>query len=262
MPAPNDTNDLPEGVELIRNFGGCLQPSSALVDLLVHARNTYDWPSGTGAHQSQQTILNLEATVAHLLNKLTPSAAHAIVEQVSNWAGNNARSHAVIEDAQHSTKVQMQGAINLLLGASGAPGNGLNALSALPGVSLVIATKIYRFCLPQAGAAVDRHASYFFNSLNIVAPHQQPTKATQFLREWTNRRRTTTRLAIYSPARYTHNRNEFTNSYLPLLSQIAGVLNALPPAPYTCAATGQPQRWRPADIEMAAYYWWACQGSR
>lgn len=186
--------------------------------------------------------------------------AHAIVEEVSRWARNNAVSRTAIANATTDTKKQMQKAITLL-GSPDGPGPGLDALSCLPGVHLVIATKIYRFCLPHIGAAVDRHVSYFFNSLDVVSSSQPTTKATHFLREWSNGRRASTRLGSYSPARYTHNRREVTDCYLPLISQIAGELNA-PFAPYTCAATGLSQAWRPADVEMAAYYWWACNGSR
>jgi len=259
MAAPDYTTDLPEGVELVRIFGGGLQPSPGLVDLFVRARSAYDWPAGTGAATSQRTILSLEATVGGLL-ALTPTGAHAIVEQVSLWAGNNALSHAAIARAPYATKVQLQNAITLL-GPPGGPGPGLDALSALRGLSLVISTKVYRFCLPSIGAAVDRHASYFFNSLDVVSSSQPSTKATHFLREWTNGRHASTRLGIYSSAGYTRNRQEVTNCYLPLLSQIAGELNKLG-ARYACAATGLPQAWRPADVEMAAYYWWACNGSR
>ena len=260
MPAPNDTIDLSQGVELILHANGRLEPSPALVALLVAARSGYDWPAGTGPNHSQQTILNLEATVAGLLNNLNTTTAHRIVTEVSRWAGNNASSHANIVHAAEETKVHMLNAITALDAADG-PGVGLDVLSNLPGVSLVIATKIYRFCFPLVGVAVDRHASYFFNSLDVVAPNQQRAKATHFLREWANGRHTSTRLRIYDRAGYEGNRKEYTNNYLPLLSRITEALNGLT-APYNCAATNQRRSWRPADIEMAAYYWWACHGSR
>lgn len=231
-----------------------------LVDLLVHERGAYDWPADTGAAHSQRTVLNLEASVAGLLGALTPTTAHAIVEQVSSWAGNNAVSHGTIVSATQATKIQMQNAIALLC-ASGVLAPGLDALSGLAGVSLVMASKIYRFCVPKQGAAVDRHASYFFNSLDVIYPNQPRTTATRFLREWTNARHASTRLGTFTTARYSQNRQEFTGTYLPLLSAIAAELNMLH-RPYTCAATGKPQGWRPADVEMAAYYWWACRGSR
>ena len=163
--------------------------------------------------------------MAGLLCGLTPIGAHVIVERVSRWAGNNVVSHAAIANATAATKIQMQNGVSLL-GSPGGPGPGLDALSRLRGVSFVIATKIYRFCLPHIGAAVDRHASYFFNSLDVVSSSQPTTKATHFLREWTNGGRASTRLEIYSPARYTRNQQEVTDCYLPLLSQIARELDA------------------------------------
>jgi hypothetical protein len=260
MPAPNDTLDLPQGIELILHANGRLEPSPALAALLVEARSHYDWPAGTGPNHSQQTILTLEATVAGLLNNLNTTTAHQIVTMVSHWAGNNASSHANIVCAAEETKEQMLNAITVLDAADG-PGGGLDILSKLPGVSLVIATKIYRFCFPLVGVAVDRHASYFFNSLDVAAQNQQRAKATHFLREWANGRHTTTRLRIYDRAGYKGNRKEYINNYFPLLCRIAEALNRLP-ASYTCAATNQHRRWRAADIEMAAYYWWASHGSR
>jgi hypothetical protein len=40
-------------------------------------------------------------------------------------------------------------------------------LNNIDGIRLVIATKVYRFCHPDIGAALDRHVSYFVNSLEI-----------------------------------------------------------------------------------------------
>jgi hypothetical protein len=140
------------------------------------------------------------------------------------------------------------------------PGNrtaALVALCNLPGISLVIASKIYRFCAPQVGAAVDRHASYFFNSLPVV----NEGKASHFFREWSNGRHTSSRLAIYSRADYNRNLTEYVENYLPLSANIASEVNAFP-ALYSCAATGQRRSWTPADVETASYYWWACNGSR
>jgi hypothetical protein len=128
---------------------------------------------------------------------------------------------------------------------------GLDQLCGIPGLRLVMATKIYRFCCPEIGAAVDRHASYFFNSL----------KATSFQREWSTGKRSTSRLAIYGAGNSKRNRNEYLDVYLPLLKQIADYLNRLG-FTYKCATTEKSKVWRPADVEMAAYYWWACNGPR
>jgi hypothetical protein len=147
----------------------------------------------------------------------------------------------------------MQAAIgNLLIPASAR--HGIETLCLLPGISLVIASKIYRFCAQQTGAAVDRHASYFFNALPGGA-------ATNFRREWANANHTSSRLAIYIPPWLNYNTDEYFDSYLPLLLCIANALNGAH-AQYLCAATQARRNWTPADVEMAAYYWWACHGSR
>jgi hypothetical protein len=235
--------------------------SEALVDLLVSSRTTYDWPAGTGAAQSQQAILDLEVSVAKLLASLSGETAHSIMALASEWAGNNACSHEAILCASGATKDRMYRAVSLLVQAPDGPRRGLDALCGLRGVGLVIASKVYRFCLPQIGAAVDRHASYFFNSLDVSGPDQRAEKATHFWREYADGRRTSTRLATYSPQGYEQNLDEYVRVYLPLLAGIAAALNRLARR-YGCAATGQDRTWRPADVEMAAYYWWACHGAR
>ena len=255
MAPPNDAPSLPAGIVLTRATNNQCSPAQPLINLLLQARNEYDWPSGTGAAQSQQTILNLEASVrAHLAN-LTPANAHAIVVAVSLWAGNNANSHAQIVGALPALKVQMQTAVSCLV--NGQECAGIDALCALPGISLVIASKIFRFCSPVQGAAVDRHASYFFNSLQVVGGGA----ATHFVREWANGRHTTSRLAIYNQPNYTRNKSEYLSAYLPTLSCIAQAMNANA-VTYTCAARNIQVNWTPADVEMAAYYWWATNGAR
>lgn len=255
MAPPNDAPSLPAGIVLTRAANEQCNPSQPLINLLLQARNGYDWPSGTGAAQSQQTILNLEATVrAHLAN-LTPANAHAIVVAVSLWAGNNAKSHAQIVGALPALQVQMQAAVSCLV--NGRECAGIDALCALPGISLVIASKIFHFCSPVQGAAVDRHASYFFNSLQVVGGGA----ATHFVREWANGCHTTSRLAIYNQPNYTRNKSEYLLAYLPILWCLAQAMNANA-ATYTCAARNIRVNWTPADVEMAAYYWWATNGAR
>lgn len=256
MSAPNDTQDLPQYVALIHYLARQLQPTPALVKLLVTARNGYDWPAGTGAYKSQQNIQNLEASVVGRLAVLSVHAAHAIVTDVSQWAGNNAKSHADIVGATSTQQGEMQHAISNLC-IPGRESGAIDALCNLPGIGLVIASKIFRFCAPQAGAAVDRHASYFFNSLPII----NQGMACYFVREWSTSRHTNSRLAIYSDHNYNRNRTEYVESYLPLLAKIANELNIMP-APYKCAVTNLYRSWTPADVEMAAYYWWARNGSR
>lgn len=133
----------------------------------------------------------------------------------------------------------------------------LNKLCQLPGISLVIASKIFRFCAPQIGAAVDRHSSYFFNSLPIVGYGL----TTRFSREWANGGHTASRLANFNETGYARNRDQYIQSYLPILASISSALNETG-RQYRCAATGQMESWNPADIEMAAYYYWARHGAR
>lgn len=111
--------------------------------------------------------------------------------------------------------------------------------------------------MPLVGAAVDRHSSYFFNSLPVIGHGF----STNFRREWANGRHTTSRLAIYQAARYRGNRTEYFAAYVPLLMCIARQLN-VGGHQFVCAATGAIKQWTPADVEMAAYYWWAGHGAR
>ena len=259
MPEPNDSA-LPQGVELTRRVDGKIGLSQALVTLLIDARNGYDWPEGTGATESQQTVIDLEACVAALMNQLDPGNAHAIMRRVSDWAQNNKRAHGAIVNATADSKVKMMNALNLLNDPAQIR-EGLDTLSEIPGINLVIASKVYRFCCPQTAAAVDRHASYFFNSLDIVSLDQGRAKATHFKREWPRGSHTYSRLATFNPGYYKRNRQEFTEVYLPLLVCIAAELNTLH-AQFTCGASGELKNWRPTDVEMAAYYWWASNGAR
>lgn len=257
MPLPNDAASLPDNAVLTYDANGQCNLSETLINLLLQARNQYDWPARTGAAQSQRNILDLEGEVQNRLAHLSPATAHSIVIDVSRWAGNNANSHANIVSALPVHQSQMHTAISCLV----SPGQeciGIDALCALPGISLVIASKIFRFCVPNHGAAVDRHASYFFNSLQI---DDDGSTVTNFIREWSNGRHTASRLAIYSQANYLQNKTEFFLAYLPILSCIANAMNANGYF-YTCATQNILVNWRPSDVEMAAYYWWAINGAR
>jgi len=222
------------------------------------ARSAYDWPAGTGATESQQTILALGADVAQWMQGLNKEIAHHIVTKVSKWAGN--RKHNAVVQATPVVREKMPKAL-LLFNAPDGPANAIDTLVDLPGIRLVIASKIFRFCCPPVGAAVDRHTSYFFNSLEFISPEGRRDRATNFRREWSHSRHTASRLAIYTQASYTRNLDEFVAVYLPLLCSIANTLNAIP-APYHCAATGEQKNWCPTDVEMAAYYWGACNAPR
>jgi hypothetical protein len=257
MPRPNDYT-LPTGVEAHRLTIDSLSLSDALVNLLVDARSAFAWPAGTGATESQQTILALEADVARWMQALNEENAHRIVTKVSKWAGN--RKHYEIVQATPDGRGQMLNSLKLF-NAPGGLGNAIDALSNLPGISLVITSKIFRFCCPSVGAAVDRHTSYFFNSLEFISPEGRRDRATNFRREWSNGQHTASRLATFNTISYARNRHEFVTVYLPRLRSIANALNAIP-APYHCAATGEQKNWRPTDVEMAAYSWGACNAPR
>lgn len=259
MPLPQDSK-LPAGVYINRLSNGTLGVSDMFVELIVTSRSNYDWPENTGASKSQKTIIDLETQVANWLVQFSPTNAHAVVQEVSKWGGNNKDSQAEIDAASPDTQVQMSSAILHIMNAS-TLSNGLDKLSELPGLRLVMATKVYRFCCPNVGAAVDRHASYFFNSLEVANSNNTHYNATNFRREWANGKHTKSRLAIYNDRYHRINRDEYTGVYLPLLAEIAASLNQLGKT-YICAATKQSKAWRPADVEMAAYYWWARNGPR
>jgi hypothetical protein len=194
--------------------------SANLADLLVVARQDYDWLAGTGAGVSQGRIIALERSVGASIAAWAPASAHQKMSDVSEWAGNNADSHAQIVDATPAQRIKMQDAIRDLLVPDNA-GAGIITLCALPGISLVIASKIYRFCSPATGVAVDRHASYFFKSL----PVSGGAFSTSFQRESANGRHSGSRLAIYSASRLSRNRDKYLNVYLPLLRIICKAEN-------------------------------------
>ena len=252
MPQPNDALVFPLGIQLL--YGGYC-PSDSLIDLLVNSRSNYTWPLHTTAALSQQKILDLILSVSNNLRNLNSSTAHSIIVDVSEWAGNNANSHQIIVNANIAQQTAMQTALTHIVG--GRFQAGVDALSRLDGISLVIASKILRFCSPNLGAAVDRHASYFFNSLPVIGHGM----STHFSREWSSGRHTASRLAIYSAGGYVRNRDEYFNTYLPVLLCIATELNNAN-RQYICAATENACNWTPADVEMASYYWWACNGAR
>lgn len=257
MSEPNDSI-LPAGVEL-RDENGEVTLSSGLSDLLVAARSEYDWPAGTGAKESQQKVIDLENRVAGCRAELTAESAYLVFCEVSKWAGNNAPSHAKIVNAQEETKQRMHHSLSLLCTPN--QSEGIDALSGIPGINLVIASKIFRFTCPDIAASIDRHASYLFNSLNVTSTIQAPRKATRFIRQWTTGRHSYSRLATFTQGYFRQNRQHFFEVYLPLLSAIAASLNSSA-LQYRCAATGENKAWRPTDVEMAAYYWWATNGAR
>jgi hypothetical protein len=248
------------GVEVTVLGKGYILPSAAFSELMVESRSSYDWPCGTGAAKSQKVIIDLENCIAELKQTFSEGCAHEIIVKVSEWAGNNARAHRAILAASQNEKKKMVDSLTALENDASTR-NGIDMLANLPGISLVIATKVYRFFCPAVGAAVDRHASYFFNSLEVVSPESGKSKALEFRREWAAASKNTSRLATYTPSGYLWNRDEYLGRYLPLLAKISKALNELGIS-YLCAATGKQMAWRPTDIEMAAYFWWARNGAR
>jgi hypothetical protein len=158
---PND-DLLPKGIKVTINDDGMVHASDEFLDLLTDNRSKYDWPAGTGAYKSQQIILALETQVADLMHKLTADSAHKIITRVSEWAGNSSNAHRDILQASESDQLRMHDSLLAFDNDSG-PRTAIDRLSSLPGISLVIASKVYRFCRYMIGGTVDRHASYFFN---------------------------------------------------------------------------------------------------
>jgi hypothetical protein len=256
MPEPISATSLPHGVYVTPATAGGCHPSPPLISLLVAARSTYDWPSGTGPSVSQQTIINLEAATISRLITLNMMDAHQIVLDVSAWAGNNKLAHDRLRNASPTELNDIHRGISLLVSLN-TDRLGVQTLCGVPGLSLVIASKIYRFCVPSVGAAVDRHSSYFTNSL----PDDTGGLLTHFLREWSSSKRRTTRLATYNSRGLALNIDQYFQSYLPLLNALGACMNSVGTR-YTCSATTLAKDWRPADVEMAAYYWWAQHGAR
>ena len=254
------STSLPPGVSFSIDADRRSAPSDELISLLVKFREGYCWPSGQTPAESQKTILNLEEEVKAMMATLETEKACAIITRVSNWGGNNALSQREIEGADTSTKQAMKEALQKLNGTETLE-KGLRALCAIPGINLVMASKIYRFCFPDQGAALDRHSSYFFNSLQKVTEDGTGTGATKFVREWSTARHKSSRLAIYTQASLERALSEYLTVYLPLLRDIAASLNSRRDF-YKSAVDNQSKEWRAADVEMAAYYWWSKHGPR
>lgn len=226
--------------------------------MLVEARSRYAWQASPA--ESQRRILDLETETCRRVINLDSDKAHWIVERVSFWGGNKPRAQQDLASATRNQKEDFAAAIRGLLRPGSARG-ALDALSRQPGLRLVMATKIYRFCAPQVAAAVDRHCSYFFNSLCVREADGRLRKCTQFSREWATGKHNTSRLAAFTNKGHETNLSEYTDNYLPVLAAIAEYLNAQGVG-YLCAASCETKQWRSADVEMAAYHWWSCNGPK
>jgi hypothetical protein len=233
--------------------------SDSLADLLYSARQHYSWPNGQTAQVSQDRVISLERTIREWMQDLTPDKAVRIVEKVSEWGGSRAGALSLIRS---STAHQALGLAKLVGGLSvpDRMSSVLRSLSEQPGIGLVMATKIFRFCAPGVGAAVDRHCSYFFNSLPDKRMATASPRCADFRREWADGKHKTTRLATYYDSGLVRNLIEYSTSYLPLLAAMADSLNKMRGG-FLCAATRTNKYWRPTDVEMAAYYWWAHNGA-
>jgi hypothetical protein len=234
--------NLPSGVALTRDRDAC-RPSESLTTLLVAAREAYEWPLGAGAETSQTQLVALEMDICRKMEARDPALAHEVVVSASQWAGNEATAHARIVKATREERAVMEKALMQVMNLAAAPA-AVEALAALPGVGLVLATKLNRLSMPYMTAAVDEHSAAFFNAL----PVEGQGFATQF------------RLESEAAADRTRNTREYWDNYLPLLGCLTQALNA-GKRRFTSAATGASRSWVPADVEMAAQYWWACNGA-
>jgi hypothetical protein len=228
--------------------------SDKLAGLLTDERERYSWNSTTAA-VSQRNIIELETEVARRIEHLDAGNAGWIVREVSRWGGNNQKALHTLAAASSEQNRTFARLIEQLLTPAPAA-DALRALTKQPGLGLVMASKVYRFCCPDVGAAVDRHSSYFFNSLPLEAEGGRVSNCTRFKREWADGRHRASRLAIYADYNCEANLSEYCRVYLPALATIAELLNSQSGG-FLCAATKAPKKWRPADVEMASYSWWS-----
>lgn len=260
MPPPNDAPVFGSQLHILTSQCGGLQLSDELAELFVQAREKYTWPKKQRAEDSQTRIMQLEQQIQIWTANLDGENARLIIQEVSEWGGNNGKAKDAVRNVSETHRQEFATRIGELL-TPGAAKSGLRGLTGQPGVDLVMATKIYRFCVPAVGAAIDRHCSYFFNSLCDVRVPGAPTACTHFRREWINGKHEATRLASFSKAVRESNLQEYFDSYLPLLAAIAASLNSMVGG-FRCAVSQIRKAWRPADVEMAAYQWWSRNGSR
>jgi hypothetical protein len=206
-----------------------------LVYLLSEAREQYVW-GAEAASESQKIIVRLESETAHRLADLHSDNAQWIIQEVSRWGGNNETAIRTIASASQEQKRTFARLIGQLL-TPGSTEHALRALTEQPGLGLVMASKIYRFCCPQVGAAVDRHSSYFFNSLSVHDETGKLRVCARFRREWANGKGRTSRLAVYTDSKRDANLREYCAAYLPLLKAIADALNSQKDG-FLCATSG------------------------
>lgn len=233
---------------------GALAVSPALAELLVSARNHCTWRGTPG--ESQKHLHTLLADTARALATPKPVALQQLLARISKWDGGG--KEAAIAAWRDDERA---GAVAALvdLHAGVAVQQRLLELQALPGIGLVLATKVYRFVAPQTAAAAERHSTYFTNSLAVRNADGATEFASHFRREWASGARAASRWAAYGDKDVEV--REYLERYLPLLKEIADAQNT-EGLQYTCAARGVTYAWTPADVEMAMYSWWARHGLR
>ena len=257
MAPPNDAPVFGGTIHLVATQTEALGLSDTLADYLSAAREQYVW-KGKTARESQGRIIQLEHQTASWLANLDGASAQRICSEVSRWGGNNQKALCTLANSPPEQNCKLARLISQLLVPISVEG-ALRELAKQPAIKLVMASKIYRFCSPQAGAAVDRHSSYFFNSLRVQDETGKLRACTQFKRQWAGKKDGTSRLDIYSLS-VEANLKEYCDVYIPLLTKLADALNSKR-GKFLCAASGERRAWRPADVEMAAYFWWS-QNSR
>lgn len=259
MTAPKNTPEIFQ-FNLKELPSGKIEIPEKMSELFVEARSNYEWPDGIGASKSQEIIIELEKFTANSFEALSPDKAKKIIEKVSEWGGNNKKAQDAISCVGIQIQTLMSDIIEKIKDAR-LLYDCLERLSSLPGLRLVMATKIYRFCCPDFGAALDRHTSYFFNSLKIINKEGAERFCTEFKREWSTGTHRTSRLAIYQTNYHKFNLGIFIEQYLPILDKLSMSLNEND-TKYSCKATKSYRYWRPCDVEMAAYYWWSKNGPK
>lgn len=228
--------------------------SPGLVELLVQAREGYQW-GPTGLHG----IAALEASVQELVERGTDESLYSVLQPIADWGGARAPALNAINNYTHAERIHAAELLRGLLNGGNASA-ALVGMSDLPGIAFVIASKVYRFVRPDVAAAVDRHASYFFNSLQLRFPDGVAAGlATSFPREWCTAAHDVSRMAVYQRAGLVTTAHQYCTRYLPILESIADWLN-LNEITYDCPVEGNAKQWRPADIEMAAFFWWQAHG--
>jgi hypothetical protein len=259
MAPPNDAPVFGDTIHLVATQTQALGLSDTLADWLSAAREGYVWKATT-AKESQGNIIRLEQEVGRRLTKLDGANAQWICREVSRWGGNNEKALRTLANSPSEQNCKFAKLISQLLVPASVK-DALHELAGQSGLNLVMASKVYRFCSPKFGAAVDRHSSYFFNSLHMQVEGGQLRACTRFVRQWADGKHQSSRLDIYSSgSKGEANLHEYCDIYLPLLRRLADALDSKRGG-FLCAASGERRAWRPADVEMAAYFWWS-QNSR